>query len=132
MYTIVKIMLDELVKRVERKGVLLEPTVDLKLFLMNYGYDPAYGARPLRRAITEKVEDVIAESLLKDDISIGDNLYLHSGDMYIKRRGSETRITLVLKDSDEGRRLEREWTKFGLTIDKHEKEVLKRRGDLGF
>ena len=125
-------MLDELVKRVESKGVLLEPTVDLKLFLMNYGYDPAYGARPLRRAITEKVEDVIAESLLKDDISIGDNLYLHSGDMYIKRRGSETRITLVLKDSDEGRRLEREWTKFGLTIDKHEKEVLKRRGDLGF
>ena len=125
-------MLDELVKRVESKGVLLEPTVDLKLFLMNYGYDPAYGARPLRRAITDKVEDAIAESLLKDDISIGDNLYLHSGDMYIKRRGSETRITLVLKDSDEGRRLEREWTKFGLTIDKHEKEVLKRRGDLGF
>ena len=52
--------------------------------------------------------------------------------MYIKRRGSETRIALALKDSDEGRRLEREWTKFGLTIDKHEKEVLKRRGDLGF
>ena len=37
MYTIVKIMLDELVKRVESKGVLLEPTVDLQLFLLNSG-----------------------------------------------------------------------------------------------
>ena len=55
MYTIVKIMLDELVKRVESKGVLLEPTVDLQLYLLNSGYDPAYGARPLRRAITDKV-----------------------------------------------------------------------------
>ena len=82
-------MLDELVKRVESKGVLLEPTVDLQLFLLNSGYDPAYGA------ITDKVGEAIAESLLKDKISIGDNLYLHSENMNIKGEGSETRINLV-------------------------------------
>ena len=53
------------------------------------------------------MEDAIAESLLKDEISIGDNLYLHSEEMYIKGGVYDTRINLILKGSDEALQLER-------------------------
>jgi ATP-dependent Clp protease ATP-binding subunit ClpC len=116
MYTIVKIMLDELVKRVESKGVLLEATEDLQLFLLDFGYDPAYGARPLRRVITDKVEDVIAESLLKGEISIGDDLYLHLEDIYVKGV-YKPRVKLVFKGSDEGLCLARRSSRLRWPID---------------
>ena len=65
-------MLDELVKRVESKGVLLEATEDLQLFLLNFGYNPAYGARPLRRAVMRLLEDSLAEEVLSEKIKAGD------------------------------------------------------------
>jgi len=62
---IVGIQVRELSKRVSAQGITLELTKQAREFLAERGYDPAYGARPLRRAIQKYLEDPIAEELLK-------------------------------------------------------------------
>lgn len=44
------------------------------------GYDPAYGARPLRRAIQKHIEDRLSEELLKGDIEKGDSVTIDEQD----------------------------------------------------
>ncbi|KWX86459.1 hypothetical protein AMQ83_18760 [Paenibacillus riograndensis] len=71
---IVTLMSDELRKRLREYDVdfmLLD--VD-KAFLAKEGYDPAFGARPLRRAIQKHIEDRLSEELLKGNIKKGDSL----------------------------------------------------------
>ncbi|MCX6196776.1 MAG: hypothetical protein NTY55_09030, partial [Flavobacteriia bacterium] len=41
-------------------------------FLMKEGYDPQYGARPMRRAVEKNIEDPLAEHLLRGDVKEGD------------------------------------------------------------
>jgi ATP-dependent Clp protease ATP-binding subunit ClpC len=62
---IVQIQIRDLSKRLEAQGLTLELTSEAKEFLAEKGYDPAYGARPLRRAVQKYLEDPIAEELLK-------------------------------------------------------------------
>jgi ATP-dependent Clp protease ATP-binding subunit ClpC len=62
---IVQIQIRDLSKRLEAQGLTLELTQEAKEFLADKGYDPAYGARPLRRAVQKFLEDPIAEELLK-------------------------------------------------------------------
>jgi ATP-dependent Clp protease ATP-binding subunit ClpC len=62
---IVGIQVRELSKRISAQGITLELTKQAREFLAERGYDPAYGARPLRRAIQKYLEDPIAEELLK-------------------------------------------------------------------
>jgi ATP-dependent Clp protease ATP-binding subunit ClpC len=62
---IVGIQVRELSKRVSAQGITLELTKQAREFLAEQGYDHAYGARPLRRAIQKYLEDPIAEELLK-------------------------------------------------------------------
>ncbi len=47
-------------------------------FLINKGYDPMYGARPLRRAIERKLEDALGEEILKGNISEQDSIAVSS------------------------------------------------------
>jgi ATP-dependent Clp protease ATP-binding subunit ClpC len=62
---IVDIQMRDLLKRVVSMGITIELTPEAKEFLADKGYDPAFGARPLRRALQRFVEDPIAEELLK-------------------------------------------------------------------
>jgi len=62
---IVLIQMKELLKRVSSMGISIELTKPAKEFLADKGYDPAFGARPLRRALQRFVEDPIAEEILK-------------------------------------------------------------------
>jgi ATP-dependent Clp protease ATP-binding subunit ClpC len=62
---IVQIQIRDLSKRLEAQGLTLELTAEASEFLADKGFDPAYGARPLRRAIQKYLEDPIAEELLK-------------------------------------------------------------------
>ncbi len=62
---IVGIQVRELSKRISAQGITLELTKQAREFLAERGFDPAYGARPLRRAIQKYLEDPIAEELLK-------------------------------------------------------------------
>ncbi len=72
--TIVGIMLAELLTRIKDFDITLEITPEAKTFLAEKGYDPTYGARPLRRAIQKNLEDSLSEKILKGEFGPGDKV----------------------------------------------------------
>lgn len=71
---IVKIMAKELLDRVREQGITVKMTAAATDAVAQAGFDPEYGARPLRRAIQRQVEDPLSESLLAGDVRPGDTL----------------------------------------------------------
>jgi ATP-dependent Clp protease ATP-binding subunit ClpC len=69
---IADIMLREVFKRLNEQGIMLEVTERFKDRLVEEGYNPSYGARPLRRAIMRLLEDVLAEEILAGHVKEGD------------------------------------------------------------
>ncbi len=67
--TIVDLMLKELVTALKLKGLTLEVTPEAKEKLVQLGYDPQFGARPLRRVIRQAFEDVLAELYLEGELN---------------------------------------------------------------
>ncbi|MEZ5405980.1 MAG: ATP-dependent Clp protease ATP-binding subunit [Verrucomicrobiia bacterium] len=65
---IVDIEIGKVVTRLHYKEIALELTDAAKDFLIEKGYDPAYGARPLRRAVERNIEDYVAEEILKGNV----------------------------------------------------------------
>ena len=61
---IVDLMLKDLFKRLDERELTIEVGDDVKDYLAKEGYSEAYGARPLRRVIQKKIEDVLAEEIL--------------------------------------------------------------------
>ena len=70
---IVTLMAEDLRLRLKSK-ILTSLTDEAKKFLAKAGFDPTYGARPLRRAIQKHIEDHLSEELLKGNIAKGDSL----------------------------------------------------------
>jgi ATP-dependent Clp protease ATP-binding subunit ClpC len=58
-------LIRDLNRRLADRGVQLEITADVKNWLIKEGYQPAYGARPMRRAIQKNIEDPLSEELIK-------------------------------------------------------------------
>ncbi|MBN3523781.1 ATP-dependent protease ATP-binding subunit ClpC [Paenibacillus apiarius] len=77
---IVTLMADELRKRLKEQDVDFQLTDNAKAFLAKEGYDPAYGARPLRRAIQKHIEDRLSEELLRGQINKGDAVLIDEKD----------------------------------------------------
>ncbi|MFU8795802.1 MAG: ATP-dependent Clp protease ATP-binding subunit [Dehalococcoidia bacterium] len=71
---IVDLMLDQVVASLKEKSVTLEVTDEAKDFIGNKGYDPVFGARPLRRSIQTLVEDQLSEALLRGEFLPGDTV----------------------------------------------------------
>ncbi len=71
MLEIINIQIRDLMKRVSAMGVTVQLNKQAKEFLAEKGYDPQYGARPLRRALQRYLEDAIAEEILKGKYSEG-------------------------------------------------------------
>ncbi len=71
---IVDLEIDKVIKRVESKNIKVTLTESAKELLIEEGYDPAYGARPMRRAVERHLEDPFAEHLLRGDIKAGDHV----------------------------------------------------------
>ncbi len=69
---IAEIMLREVFGRLGEKGITLKVTESFKDRVVQEGYNPSYGARPLRRAIVRLLEDSLAEALLSGQITQGD------------------------------------------------------------
>ena len=70
---IMDLMLKDIKKRLSQQGIVdLILSKDLKKFLVKKGYEPMYGARPLRRVLERYVEDPIAEKILRGEIGEGD------------------------------------------------------------
>ena len=66
---IADIMIKQLCKRVSEQGYNLEVTDSVKERLTDDGFNPIYGARPLRRLVTKYVEDLISENILKNPLT---------------------------------------------------------------
>ena len=68
---IAEILLKEVFGRLTEKGIELEVTDRFKERLIEEGYNPSYGARPLRRAIMRLLEDTLAEAMLSGRVKDG-------------------------------------------------------------
>ncbi len=71
---IIDIELDSVSKRVESMGYKLQVDDDAKEFIAKKGYDKQFGARPLRRAIQQHLEDGIAEMVVEQEVIAGDTI----------------------------------------------------------
>jgi ATP-dependent Clp protease ATP-binding subunit ClpC len=77
---IAEIMLKEVFERISIKGIQLEVTDRFKTRLIDEGYNPSYGARPLRRAVMRLLEDSLAEEVLSEKIKAGDTAVVDVGE----------------------------------------------------
>ncbi|MEA4847679.1 MAG: ATP-dependent Clp protease ATP-binding subunit [Clostridiaceae bacterium] len=77
---IADLMLKSLFERIKEMNFNIEVTDKAKAFLVEKGYDQAYGARPLRRAIQKLVEDQLSEEMLKGEIKPGSDILIDAGD----------------------------------------------------
>jgi ATP-dependent Clp protease ATP-binding subunit ClpB len=93
---IVEHQLERLRERLGERGIRLELTDAAKEALAEAGWDPAYGARPLKRAIQRLVENPLALRLLEGDFADGDTIRVDAreGEIVFERAGNEA-VTAV-------------------------------------
>jgi ATP-dependent Clp protease ATP-binding subunit ClpC len=72
--SIVDLMLEKVYEQLGEKELHLEMDKEVKAILSKEGYDPAFGARPLRRAIQRLIENPLADELLKGNFKPGDRI----------------------------------------------------------
>ncbi|WP_298057303.1 AAA family ATPase, partial [uncultured Campylobacter sp.] len=75
---IVDIMFKELEKTLQNRGIKASLSEEAKKFIAGAGFDIVYGARPLRRALYELVEDPLADMILRDELESGDEIVVGS------------------------------------------------------
>lgn len=73
-HAIVQIMSQSIVKRLKEQDILVKITPAAVDVIGKVGFDPEYGARPLRRALQKEVEDRLSEALLGGEIHLGDQI----------------------------------------------------------
>ncbi len=93
MEAIVKIQLTRLEQLLDERKISLELDEDALTWLAERGYDPAYGARPLKRVIQSAVQDPLAEMLLAGEIADGATIGVTSGANKLKFRVKGTKPT---------------------------------------
>ena len=77
---IIDLLLESLRKRLEEKRLRLTVTDEAKGFIIDHGYDPVYGARPLKRYLQSKVETLIAKKILEADLAPNSELVVDEAD----------------------------------------------------
>lgn len=77
---IVELQVQRLAERVQERGVTIELTDEAKTLIGNLGYDPAYGARPLKRVIQKQLIDKLALALLEGTFVPGDHIQVDARD----------------------------------------------------
>jgi len=77
---IVELLLQEVAKRIIENGYQLTISPAARDHILREGYDPAYGARPIKRAIQKLVEDTLSEEILKGTVKPGDNVLIDIAD----------------------------------------------------
>jgi ATP-dependent Clp protease ATP-binding subunit ClpB len=77
---IVDLQVERVMKRVRERGIEVELTDRARQLLGNLGYDPTYGARPLKRVIAKHLVDPLALAILQGDFREGDTVRVDAGD----------------------------------------------------
>ncbi len=80
LYQIVDLEVAKVLGRIKAKEVHIELGKSAKEFLIEKGYDPQYGARPMRRAVERYLEDPFAEELLRGNVKAGDVVHVEAKD----------------------------------------------------
>jgi ATP-dependent Clp protease ATP-binding subunit ClpC len=93
---IAMMMLGRVRSQLSEQGVTLEVSDSAAQILAERGYDPQFGARPLRRIITDLIEDPLSEALLDDRFGAGDTVVVESGP------GADGQPTLLLRALSNG------------------------------
>jgi ATP-dependent Clp protease ATP-binding subunit ClpC len=68
----------KVIERIRAKNIQVRLDTTAVEFLIDKGYDPTYGARPMRRAVGKYLEDPLAEEFLRGNINQGDTLEVHA------------------------------------------------------
>jgi ATP-dependent Clp protease ATP-binding subunit ClpC len=90
--SIVDIMIRNLEKLLQEKNIKIEMSEDAKLEVAKNGFDPLYGARPLRRAIEKEIEVPLSEKIISGDINPGDTVKIDisaDGTLFIRNGSSQ-------------------------------------------
>ncbi len=92
MTTIVGLMLNEVVSSLIEKGIDLEVSDDAKDWLCDKGFDPVFGARPLRRVIQDNLEDKLSDAILAGELGPADTavVEVEEDDIVVKTRSPFT------------------------------------------
>ncbi|MCL2648636.1 MAG: ATP-dependent Clp protease ATP-binding subunit [Phycisphaerales bacterium] len=100
LYSIIDIEVKKMSKRLDEQGIRLELTQDARDFLIDKGYNPDFGARPLRRAIEQNVEDALSESILRGDFKGVDLVRIHRDGEKLKFEAINTRAEAAAPAAD--------------------------------
>ena len=90
---IVSLYIDRLERRLSERRLQLAVTPDARAWLAERGYDPVYGARPLRRLMQHEIDDNLARALLSGDVRDGDTVR-------VDLAGDELQVTHAPRDDD--------------------------------
>jgi ATP-dependent Clp protease ATP-binding subunit ClpB len=90
---IVDLQVATLITRVRERGIEVELTEDARTLLGNLGYDPTYGARPLKRVIQKRLVDRLALALLENRFGPGDTVLVDARDGDLVFEKAEPRVT---------------------------------------
>jgi ATP-dependent Clp protease ATP-binding subunit ClpC len=94
---IADILIADIAGQLTEKGISLEVTAAFKDLVINEGYDPSYGARPLRRALTRRLEDSLAVAMLAGEVNSGDHAILDVTAEGVVKVASQKRSQLQLQ-----------------------------------
>jgi len=97
--SIVDIQAKLLQRRLQEKGLAVELSPEVKEYLAERGFDPVYGARPLKRVIEKSIYDVLAQRILEGDFAEGDMIAIgldrRKGELTFTRRQKQGTITYL-------------------------------------
>ena len=77
---VAKLVMEDLAKNLRKKDIILEVREDTAVKLAQEGYDPAFGARPIRRIVDLHIADIIGKAILEDKIKAGDRISIFPSD----------------------------------------------------
>jgi len=86
---IVDLEVAKVVDRVRAKNIRIQLDPTAVEFLIDKGYDPTYGARPMRRAVERYLEDPLAEELLRTNIKQGDTVEVYAAGEQLAFRAAQ-------------------------------------------
>jgi ATP-dependent Clp protease ATP-binding subunit ClpC len=82
-FKIAQIIIGELVERLRSNGFFFKPTEEIIKYITDVGFDPQFGARPMQRAVQDKIETIIARKIIEGSISKGKEFTLSVNDLLI-------------------------------------------------
>jgi ATP-dependent Clp protease ATP-binding subunit ClpC len=91
LYNIIDIELGKMAKRLKEQGITLELDQEARDYLIEKGYNPDFGARPLRRAIENNIEDALSEAILRGEYKGIDTVRIHRDGEKLKLEGFNTK-----------------------------------------